>query len=80
MKPAIRLRFWFESGLSAISGGLALLTLFSQDWIEAITGFDPDQHDGSVERTLVGLLIVLSIVLAVLGRKEWRRSRSPFPA
>jgi hypothetical protein len=80
MKPTIRLRFWFESGLSAISGGLALVTLFSQDWIEAITGFDPDQHDGSVEWILVGLFIVLSIVLAMFGRKEWRRSRLPLPA
>jgi hypothetical protein len=80
VKPTIRLRFWFVSGLSAISGALALVTLFSRDWIEALTGFDPDQHDGSFEWALVTILVVLSGILAMFGRKEWRRSRSPLPA
>jgi hypothetical protein len=80
MKPTIRLRFWFVSGLSAISGALALVTLFSRDWIEALTGFDPDQHDGSFEWVLVAILVVLSGILAMFGRNEWRRSRSSVPA
>jgi hypothetical protein len=26
-----------------------VLTIFWPDWIEGLTGYDPDQHDGIVE-------------------------------
>lgn len=42
----VRMRFWIEAGLVALSGLLTILTLFSRDWIEALTGFDPDNQDG----------------------------------
>ena len=28
---------------------LAVLTIFWRDWIESLIGYDPDQHDGTVE-------------------------------
>ena len=46
--------------------GLAVLTIFWPDWIEALTGYDPDQHNGTVERL---------IVIALLSSAPYWRSR-----
>lgn len=33
--------------------------MFWRDWSEALTGFDPDEHDGSFEWVIViGLLLI----------------------
>jgi hypothetical protein len=68
----MRRRFWFETGTAALSGALAVLTLFWRDWIE-ITGWDPDQHSGALEWWLVCGLAVLALGSALLARAEWRR-------
>jgi hypothetical protein len=48
---------------------------FRPDWIEAIFGgFDPDQHDGSIEWMIV--IAMLVVTLAMLGRLPWIRDRS----
>jgi hypothetical protein len=74
MKRTVRLRFWLETGLASLTGALAILTLFWRDWIEALTGFDPDHHSGSAEWAIVAGLAVVSLVLFVAARAEWRRS------
>jgi hypothetical protein len=43
--------------LAGFCGGLAVLTVFWPDWIEALTGYDPDQHDGTVEGLIVLALL-----------------------
>jgi hypothetical protein len=43
--------------LAGFCGGLAVLTIFWPDWIEALTGYDPDQHDGTVEWLIVTALL-----------------------
>jgi hypothetical protein len=60
--------------LAAITGLLALITPIFPDWIEFLSGWDPDQHDGSVERMIVVGLFVLTIVIATLAVFEWRRT------
>jgi hypothetical protein len=52
--------------LAGFCGGLAVLSIFWPDWIEALTGYDPDQHDGTVEWL---------IVLALLSFAPYWRSR-----
>jgi hypothetical protein len=42
---------------AAFCGVLAVLIIFWPDWIEALTGFDPDQHDGTVEWLIVIALL-----------------------
>lgn len=68
--------FWVEIILASFTGLLGLITPFFPDWIEAVSGWDPDQHDGSVERMIVVGLCVLSIAIFSLAAVEWRRTAS----
>lgn len=76
MKSSVRARFWLESTLASLCGFLAVLTLFWRDWIEALTGFDPDHHNGSFEWLIVAVLFCLCLVVGSLARSEWRRPRT----
>jgi hypothetical protein len=76
VKANLRIRFWIETGLAALCGFLAILTLFTRDWIEALTGFDPDNHNGSFESGIVAALFLVCILLSIAARADWRRLRS----
>ena len=76
MTSKVRARFWFETALASLCGFLAVLTLFWRDWVEALTSFDPDQHNGSFEWTIVAGLFVLCVAVGVVARAEWRRPRA----
>ena len=39
--------------LAGFCCGLAVLTILWPDWIEALAGYHPDQHDGTVEWLIV---------------------------
>jgi hypothetical protein len=56
--------------LPAFCGGLAILTIFWPDWIEALTGYDPDQHNGTVEWL---------VVIALFATAPYWRSRRRVP-
>jgi hypothetical protein len=70
--PKVRARFWVETVLAALSGGLFVLTVFWHDWLESL-GLDPDNHNGTVEWLIVAGLFVLCVVFALSARLEWRR-------
>ena len=74
MRSNFRPLFWIEIGLAAITGLLALITPIFPDWIEFVSGWDPDQHDGSVERMIVVGLFVVTVVMVALAAIEWRRT------
>jgi uncharacterized membrane protein len=74
MRKNFRRLFWVEIALAAITGLLALITPIFPDWIEFVSGWDPDQHDGSVERMIVVGLFVVTIVMVGLAAIEWRRT------
>lgn len=76
MKFSMPSRFWLEAALASLCGLLALLTLFSRDWVEAITGFDPDQRDGSFEWIIVGALLLLCCLLSLAARSDWRNAKA----
>ncbi len=65
-------RFWLETGISALTLVLAIFTLISRDWIEALFGTDPDNHSGSLEWLIVAGLVIVSLVTAWLARAQWR--------
>jgi hypothetical protein len=58
-------------GLACFCGGLAILRIFWPDWIEALTGYDPDQHNGTVEWL---------IVIALFATAPYWRSRRRVPS
>jgi hypothetical protein len=72
----LRLRFWIEIGLASITGLLALITPIFPDWIELVSGWDPDQRDGSVERLIVVGLFLFTVAVFTLAAAEWRRAPS----
>ncbi len=74
MRRNFRPLFWIEVGLAAVTGLLALITPVFPDWIEAVSGWDPDQHDGSVEWMIVIGLFVVTVALAGAAALEWRRT------
>ena len=65
--------FWIEICLAVITGVLALITPIFPDWIEFLSGWNPDQHDGSVERLIVVGLFLISVAMFMLAAVEWRR-------
>jgi hypothetical protein len=75
MRQTLRWRFWIETGLAIVTSILFVVTLLWRDWIEIIFNVDPDQGGGLLEWSIVGALLVVTIVLFILARYEWRRSR-----
>lgn len=74
MRHNVRRLFWVETGLAGIAGLLALITPIFPDWIEFVSGWDPDQHNGSVEWFIALGLLVVAVVLGMAARIEWRRN------
>lgn len=80
MKSALRVRFWVEAGLASLCWFFTALTLRGRDWIEALTGLDPDHHTGALEWTVVAGLFLVCVVVSSAARAEWRRTRPPVGA
>jgi DMSO/TMAO reductase YedYZ heme-binding membrane subunit len=72
MSLQLRVRFWTEAALAALSGVLFVMTIFWKDWIEAVFGVDPDRHSGSLEWAIVAVLLVVTLLFGLLARAEWR--------
>lgn len=68
----MRRRFWLETGLAALSGGLGLLTLVWRDWLEGLFGWDPDRHSGAAEWYIVAVLLAAAGILSLAARRELR--------
>ncbi len=58
----------------------AVLTAVWPDWIEALTGFDPDHGGGAFEWILAVGCGLSALVLGAIARREWRRTLSAAPA
>jgi hypothetical protein len=71
-----RSRVTIEMLLSIATGILGLVTIAWHDWIEALTGWDPDHHNGTFEWLIVAGLLAVSIALGIIARRDWRRLQS----
>lgn len=76
MRNALRRRFWLETGMAIVTSILFVITLVQRDWIEIVSGVDPDNGNGSLEWLIVGVLLVVTIALFTLASYEWRRART----
>jgi hypothetical protein len=65
--------FRIEISLAVLTGFLGVLTLFWHDWIEALTGWSPDHHSGSVEFGLISVLLIASVSCAAVPRRTYRQ-------
>jgi hypothetical protein len=69
----VRIRFWLEAVIGGATATLGIVTLVWHDWIEAVFGTDPDQHNGSVEWLVVAALLAAALALGGLARADWKR-------
>ena len=67
MKPS-KIRVRLEIAIALFAGALGVLTIFWHDWIEALTGWDPDQHNGAFEWLIVAVLLAIAAAVGVLAR------------
>ena len=70
MRPS-KIRVCIET---AIAGVLGIITIFWHDWIETLTGWDPDHHSGSFERLIVVALLVAAAAMGSVAGRDGRRS------
>ena len=74
MPAKLRRRFWLESAGGCLSGVLAIVTLVWHDWVEVLFRVDPDHGNGLAEWLVVVMLVLLTLLLGVGARHEWRRA------
>ncbi|HVB72860.1 MAG TPA: hypothetical protein VNE38_04825 [Ktedonobacteraceae bacterium] len=74
MRKALRGRFWLETSMAIVAGILFVITLVWHNWIEIIFNVDPDKGSGFLEWLIVGVLLIVTIVLFILARYEWRKA------
>jgi hypothetical protein len=61
-----------EAVLAVATGLLAILTVFWHDWIEVLTGSDPDHHNGSLEVVIILAVALVSVFCGLSARRSWR--------
>ena len=69
----LRRRLRIEMVLAVISAVLCALTLVSPEWIEELTGLEPDAGSGALEWIIAGLFLVAAVVSAAVARRDYRR-------
>jgi len=58
-----------EGLLGLASLALAVLTVVNKEWIEGLTGLEPDAGSGALEW---GIVIAFGLAAVLLGRMAWR--------
>lgn len=79
LRQTVRGRFWVEAALAVASAVLLVLTMIWHDWIEIVLGVRLDHGDGSLERLLVIVFLLVTAASSALTRHEWRRNRLARP-
>lgn len=61
-----------ESFVAVAAGALGLVTIFWRDWVEALTGWDPDRHSGAAEWLIVAVLLTVAVISGLAARRGYR--------
>ena len=72
----LRLQAKLETGVAIAAAALFLLTLISREWIEFLTGWDPDGGSGALEMGIVLVLAVIAVGLSLRARSDWRKVKA----
>ena len=72
MKRSVQIRYRFELILSMLSGIALILTVAVPDWIEAVFGIDPDRGSGATEWGIAFGLLISTVALTLLTRRDRR--------
>ena len=73
MERRLKTRLRVESILAVISAGLFVLTLINAEWIEALTGLEPDAGSGALEFLIAAAFLVAAVVTALMARRDYRQ-------
>jgi len=65
-------RIGLETAIALFAGALGMVTVFWHDWIEDLTGWDPDQHSGAFEWLIVVVLLAVAAVVGAAARRDLR--------
>ena len=69
----LRLQAKLETGVAIVAAALLVLTLITREWIELLTGWDPDGGSGALEWGIVVVLAVIAVGLSLRARSDWRK-------
>ena len=69
----LRRRLRIEVVLAVISAMLCVLTLVFPEWIEELTGLEPDAGSGALEWIIAGIFLAAATGSAILARRDYRR-------
>jgi len=67
-----KVRARLEAIVALCAGILGILTIFRRDWLEALTGWDLDHHNGTAEWVVVVGLLAAAVVMGLVARRHWR--------
>jgi hypothetical protein len=76
MKNTLRFRFWLEIIMALGTAILLAVAFVCNDWIEIAFGLNPDHGSGWMEWFMATVLLVATITLSVLARREWRGAQN----
>jgi hypothetical protein len=71
----LRRRFWVEVALATASAVTLLLVLLEPQWIEVLTGLDPDSGSGALEWLMAAVTLAIALSSIALGRREWIKAQ-----
>ncbi len=74
MRRNLPARFWFEAFTGALGLVLFVVTLFSREWFEELTGLDPDGGSGALEFLLAFGLVAIAAVSILDARRMYQRA------
>ena len=72
----LKLQAKIETGVAIAAAALFLLTLISREWIEFLTGWDPDGGSGALEMGIVVVLAAIALGLSLRARSDWRKVKA----